>query len=70
MIKTVLWFDSEVYGEEYDSEKHYIFSLEQTNQLFSIISFEDFLESCRAGGLLWMEMFLIKNNIQPKTRGY
>ncbi len=58
---------SEVYGKGYSSEKNYVFSVEDTNKLFSIISFEDFIESCQKGHLEWMEGFLKENGIELGT---
>jgi hypothetical protein len=55
-----------VFGD-YDSEKYYDFSKKDTKKLFKIIGFDDFLESCREGRLLWLEDFLAKNGIEPKT---
>ena len=59
---------SEVIGDEDypDSEKHYIFTQEQTEKLFSIISLEDLIESCRKGGLIWLEDFLSEKGIKPQ----
>ena len=59
-----------VYGEEYDSEKYYDFSLEETRKLFDIISLEEFIKSCREGHIMWMEHFLEDNDIHPKTFCY
>ncbi len=43
-----------VYGDEIypDSEKHFAFSQERTEKLFSLISMEDYIDSCRSGHLL------------------
>ena len=68
--KGCLRLESVVYGDEYDSEKYYDFTKEDTDKLFSIISFEDFLQSCREGHLMWLEDFLKKNDISPKTFCY
>jgi hypothetical protein len=65
-----LQLDSEVYGEEYDSEKHYMFSRRETERLFSICSLEEFMELCRKGRLLWMESFLAKNGIRYTHMGF
>lgn len=63
---------SEVYGDDDypDSEKHYVFSKEQTDKLFSLISLEDLFESCRRGRLFWLEAFLRKNGIRPREWVY
>ncbi len=65
-----LHLESCVYGEDYDSEKYYDFTAEDTKKLFSIMKFDDFLSSCREGHLIWMEQFLKDNGIQPKTFCY
>ena len=58
-------------GDEYpDSEKHYIFSREQTEKLFSVISLEDLIESCRKGRLIWLENYLDETGIHPEERGF
>ncbi len=61
-----LSLESNVYGKEYDSEKHYSFTQEDTRKLFSIITFESFLESCKKEHLMWLELFLEDNDIHPK----
>ncbi len=60
---------SHVYGDEIypDSEEHYAFSQEQTEKLFSLISLEDFIDSCRSGHLLWLSQFLEEHEITPKV---
>ena len=62
---------SEVMGDEDfpDREKHYIFTQEQTEKLFSVISLEDLIESCREGRLMWLEDFLSENGIHPEEWG-
>ncbi len=62
-----LHLESCVYGDEYDSEKHYVFDNTDTDKLFSLLSFEEFLESCRKGRLMWLEDYLEKNDIHPRT---
>ena len=62
-----LHLESAVYGDDYDSEKHYSFSKEETERLFSIISLEDFILLCREKRLIGMEAFLKRNNISFKT---
>lgn len=59
-----LHLESEVYGEDYDSEKHYTFSKEETEKLFSIISLEDFIELCRKEHLIGMEQFLADHHVE------
>ncbi len=58
---------SNVYGKEYDSEKFYDFSAEDTKRLFSIIGFTEFVEMCKANDIGWMEKYLDDNGIKPKT---
>lgn len=54
---------SEVYGDDYDSEKHYEFSQEETKKLFEIISVDDFVAMCRKDSLIGFEDFLREHNI-------
>ena len=58
---------SEVYGEEYDSEKNYTFTKEDTEKLFQIYTLEEFIDYCRQHRLIGMEYMLQKNNINPTT---
>ncbi len=60
-----LMLDSEVCGDDFDSEKHYRFTKEQTEKLFSIIAFDDFIELCREKHLIGMEDFLNEHSIYP-----
>lgn len=62
-----LYLESDVYGEEYDSEKYYSFSKEETEKLFSIISLNDFITLCQTRRLIGMEDFLEKNCITYKS---
>lgn len=59
-----LELDSEVYGEEYDSEKHYMFGRRETEKLLSIVTLQEFIELCRRGSLMGMEAFLRENGIR------
>ncbi len=61
-----LYLDSEIYGGDdfYDSESHYVFSKEETDRLFSIISLDDFISLCRSSHLLGMEEFLQQHGIK------
>ena len=70
IINGCLHLRSEVYGDEYDSEKHYGFSKEETEKLFAKISLEDFIELCRKKRLSGMEEFLKENNIEYKSFTY
>ncbi len=65
-----LLLDSEVCGDDFDSEKHYRFTKEQTEKLFSIIAFDDFLALCRENHLIGMEAFLETHGIFPETAGF
>ena len=67
ILNGCLRLESNVYGEDYDSEKHYDFTSEDTKRLFSLMTFDAFIESCRKGHLMWMEQFLEDNDIHPKT---
>lgn len=62
----VLTIVSNVFGK-YDSEMTYSFSKEQTERLFKLISFEDFIITLREKDTEWMEEFLKENNIKPAT---
>lgn len=62
-----LHLESTVYGEEFDSEKHYSFSEEDTDKLFLLMSLEQFTDFCRKSRLSGLEKFLTDNNIHPKT---
>lgn len=65
-----LHLESFVYGDEYDSEKYYDFTAEDTKKLFALMDFDSFIDSCRKGNLIWMEKFLNENNIHPHTYGF
>lgn len=65
-----LHLESFVYGDEYDSEKYYDFTAEDTNRLFSLLNFDSFIDSCKKGGLIWMEKFLDDFDIHPNTYGF
>lgn len=62
-----LHLESCVYGEDYDSEKHYTFSKEDTDKLFSLMSLSDFIKACQEGHLMWLEDYLEENDIHPGT---
>ena len=67
IIDGCLNIDSEVYGEDYDSEKHYMFTREETNKLFSLITLKEFIELCGNENLVGMTAYLEKNNISCRT---
>ncbi len=67
IINGCLHMESYVYGDDYDSEKHYDFTMEDTKKLFSLITFDSFVESCDKGHLIWMEQFLEENDIHPNS---
>ena len=56
-----------VLGDDYDSEKHYFFSRESTEKLFSIISLERFIQLCRSRHLSGLEAFLKRKGIKYQT---
>ena len=58
-----LSLESYVYGEDYDSEKHYDFNRYETLKLFNKISFDDFIKLCQDKRLIGLEEFLKENNI-------
>ena len=65
-----LHLESDVYGDDYDSEKHYMFSKEETAKLFSLISLKDFIALCRKEYLIGMERFLEENGITYRSAGF
>lgn len=67
IINGSLSLESNIYGEGYDSEKHYTFSKTETEKLFSIITKEDFVKLCRKERLIGMENFLKENGIRYET---
>ncbi len=62
-----LRLESFVYGKDYDSEKYYDFTEDDTKKLFSKITIDDFIKACRDGHLMWLEEYLKENDIKPKT---
>ncbi len=62
-----LHLKSEVWGDDYDSEKHYDLSREETDILFRAMSLDDFLDECAKEGLEWMEDFFKDIGINPRT---
>ena len=70
IIDGCLSLESNVYGDEHDSEKHYEFSKEETEKLFNLITKDDFIELCKKKRLIGMEEFLDKNHIEYKTFTY
>ena len=65
-----LSLESNVYGDDHDSEKHYECSKEETEKLFKLISLDDFIKFCQKEHLLGMETFLKENNIEYRTFTY
>ena len=61
-----LHLESCIYGDDYDSEMEYSFSKEDTEKLFSLLAFDDFIKACREGHLMWLSAFLDENDIHPK----
>lgn len=62
-----LQLESEVYGEDYDSEQHIDFSDEDTKRLFSLMSFQEFMVFMKEQHLLGLNALLKENGIEPKT---
>ncbi len=62
-----LYLTSEVWGGDYDSEQHIDFTKKQTEQLFSLITLENFVNLCRKEGLTGMWKFLEKHDIHPNS---
>lgn len=54
---------SEVYGDDFDSERHYEFSKEMTDKLFENISVEEFIQLCRRERVSGMEDYLNRHRI-------
>lgn len=54
---------SEVYGDDYESEKHYDFSKGETEKLFSILTLDEFVNLCNTKKLIGMESFLERKGI-------
>ncbi|MDD7408272.1 MAG: hypothetical protein SOV71_03815 [Anaerovoracaceae bacterium] len=65
-----LSLESDVYGPEYDSEKMYSFSKEETEKLFSVITLEDFIKLCRKKNVSGMEDFLEQNDIHYQSMAF
>ncbi len=65
-----LHLDSFVYGDDYDSEQHYIFSKEETDRLFSLMSLDEFLDYCRSDHLLGLDRLLKKHQIKYRSFTY
>ena len=70
IIDGCLSLESNVYGDEHDSEKHYEFSKEETEKLLNLISMDDFTKLCKKEHVIGMEEFLDKNHIEYKTFTY
>lgn len=64
IVDGCLRMDSEVYGPPYDSEAHYVFSKEETEKLFQLITLDDFVAMCRKEHLTGMKRFLKKQSIK------
>ena len=47
----------------FNSEVHYIISLDELKKLYSIVTEKEFIEICRKGMSSGMEYFLTSNNI-------
>ncbi len=62
-----LHLTSEVWGDDYESEQHIDFTKEQTEQLFSLITLEGFVNLCRKERLKGMWKFLEKHGIRPAS---
>lgn len=58
---------SNVFGEHFESEKTYSFTKDQTDRLFKLMKFEDFIKTLREKDIEWMEEYLKEVNIKPAT---
>ena len=58
-----LHIESIIYGDDYDSEKHYSLSKEATLKLFSLVSLDSFIELCQKKYVNGLEQFLSENGI-------
>ena len=62
-----LYLESNVYGDDYDSEQHIEFTAEDTKKLFSLISFEEFVGLLQEKHLLGFNEFLREKGIEAQT---
>ena len=64
-----LKMESDILGVESGTggEKHYSFSKEETDKLFSIVSFEEFKAICKKRRVRGLEKFLEENEINYET---
>lgn len=58
-----LSLSSEVWGGGFSSERHYMFTREETRKLFRIVTLDQFIKLCKKGHLNGMEDFLKKHDI-------
>ena len=54
---------SEVYGDDFESERRYEFSRQETTRLFEIVSVDGFVEMCKQEGTTGLDMFLQNHHI-------
>ena len=54
---------SEVYGDDFESERRYEFSQQETTRLFEIVSVDGFVEMCKQEGTAGLDDFLREQNI-------
>ena len=62
-----LYLESYVYGDDYDSEQHIEFTAEDTEKLFSLMSFEEFVGFLHEKRLYGFNEFLREKGIEPQT---
>ena len=62
-----LHMESLVFGDEYDSEKIYDFSLRDTDKLFEYMTLEEFIEYGRKNLLIGLERLFRELNLHPDT---
>lgn len=61
-----LQIESEVHGE-HESEKHYLFSVEDSEKIFTLMTQAQFEDLCKTKNVKGLEAFLEENDIHPKT---
>lgn len=62
-----LYLESNVYGDDYDSEQHIEFTLDNTEKLFSLMSFEEFVGFLQEKRLIGFNEFLREKGIEAQT---
>jgi hypothetical protein len=53
-----------IYDEDFESDMYYDFTKEDTDKLFQVLSFDEFIELCINEGLLGLNEFLKEHDIK------